>query len=348
MVPSAVMVLPDGLPLTANGKLDRAALPAPGHPARGGRPATSPLEKLLCGAFAEVLGLDHVGTDDSFFALGGHSMLAARLTALLHDRGITLSVRTLFAAPTVAGLITHMHASSVQDALGVLLPIRSTGTRPPIFCMHPAGGPSWCYMPLARHVPADIPLYGLQSPGLDGTGDLPGSLREMAAAYLRHIRAVQPVGPYYLLGWSFGGLTAHEIAVQLQAAGDQAVLIIMDIYPDNQSPAPEDHEPWIPAWASGHLPGALSEEEYQRLAGIMRNSRELLRTHQPGTFDGQALLLSAAHEPPGPLPPAERWRPYITGHITEVPLACNHNQMCQPANLARAWPAISAWLDPDS
>jgi surfactin synthase thioesterase subunit len=122
--------------------------------------------------------------------------------------------------PTVAGLIQQMDLTSVRGALGALLPIRATGTRAPIFCLHPAGGVSWCYLPLARHVPPDTPLYGLQSPALDGTADLPGTLRELASSYLRQIRAVQPDGPYHLLGWSFGGLAAHEIAVQLQAAGN--------------------------------------------------------------------------------------------------------------------------------
>jgi thioesterase domain-containing protein len=92
-------------------------------------------------------------------------------------------------------------------------------------------------MPLARHVPGDVPLYGLQSPALDGTREIPGSLRELARACIRQIRAVQPTGPYHLLGFSFGGILAHEIAVQPQAAGQHvAALILLDAYP--ASPAP--------------------------------------------------------------------------------------------------------------
>jgi thioesterase domain-containing protein len=361
MVPATITILTQ-LPLTPAGKVDRAALPAPGPAGHGrgtGRAATSPLEELLCGAFAEVLGLNEVGTDDSFFALGGHSLLAARLAALLAERGITLSMRTLFAAPTVAGLIGQMHASSVKDALGVLLPIRPAGTRPAIFCIHPAGGASWCYMPLARHVSPEVPLYGLQSPGLDGTGELPGSVRQMAGIYLRHIRTVQPAGPYHLLGWSSGGLVAHEIAVQLQAAGEQvASLTIMDAYPgtepDNPQPGPDTSaalattQARIRARFSGHLPGTLSEEEYQRLAQISHNNSELPRHHQPGTYNGQALLLTAAHDTPQPHQAAERWQPHITGPITTISLPCAHRDMCQPDILAQVWSAISACPDPDS
>jgi thioesterase domain-containing protein len=271
-------------------------------------------------------------------------------------------MRTLFAAPTVAGLIGQMHSSSVKDALGVLLPIRPAGTRPPIFCIHPAGGASWCYMPLARHVPPDIPLYGLQSPGLDGTGELPGSARQMADIYLRHIRAVQPSGPYHLLGWSSGGLVAHEIAVQLQAAGEQvASLIIMDAYPGSPAPSPQPdpagydastalaiRQARIRARFGGHLPGTVSEEEYQRLARISQNNSQLLGEHQPGIFEGEALLLAAADDAPEYQLAAERWRPHITGRIIAVPLACAHRDMCQPEMLAQVWSAISACPDPDS
>jgi amino acid adenylation domain-containing protein len=355
MVPAAIVILA-ALPLTANGKVDRAALPAPAHGPRAGRQATSPLEELLCGAFAGILGLDQVGIDDSFFELGGHSLLATQLTALLAERGISLSVRTLFAAPTVTGLIKQMRSSSIKDALGVLLPIRPGGTRPPLFCVHAGGGGSWSYIPLARHVPAEIPLYGLQSPGLDGAADLPGSLREMADIYRGHIRAVQPAGPYHLLGWSFGGLVAHEIAVQLRAAGEQVALIIMDAYPDSPAdpnglgvgagPALEARQARMRARLEVHLPGAVSEEEYQRLERISQNNIELLRAHQPGIFDGQALLLSAADDTPDPVLAAERWSRHIIGRITAVPLACDHGDMCRPEILAEVWQATSAWLGP--
>ncbi|MFC6023896.1 phosphopantetheine-binding protein, partial [Plantactinospora solaniradicis] len=105
MVPAAVVVL-ESLPVTVNGKLDRAALPAPESTGQAeGRPPATPTEELLCGLFAELLGVDQVPADASFFSLGGDSLSAMRLVAKIRAVfDAEVSIRALFASPTVAAV----------------------------------------------------------------------------------------------------------------------------------------------------------------------------------------------------------------------------------------------------
>ncbi|MER5732122.1 amino acid adenylation domain-containing protein, partial [Streptomyces sp. NPDC002138] len=370
MVPSAVVVI-EKLPLMPNSKLDRKALPAPDSTA-GEEPrsrAVTSFEEGLCEAFAEVLGVETVGVDDDFFALGGHSLLAVRLVDRLRERGVSVAVRDLFAAPTVTELMKRMSLSSVRDALDVLLPIRAEGARPPFFAIHPAGGLSWCYMPLARFAPADFPLYGIQDRGLDGTTELVGSVREMAADYVQQIRSVQPHGPYHLLGWSFGGVAAHEMAVQLQDAGEEvAALVILDQYPWEPDPEPSaeadgesasrdeaaepepDEETRLERLTefvrqqAGDTLGATTDEEFRTIARIVLNHRVIQREHEHGRFEGNALLIVAQDGKSEDFAAAASWKPYVTGEIVESGMKCAHHELAKPESLAGVWEAVSEWL----
>jgi amino acid adenylation domain-containing protein/non-ribosomal peptide synthase protein (TIGR01720 family) len=241
MVPTAFVVL-ETMPLTPNGKLDRRALPAPHRESRDtavGRGPRTPAEQVLCGLYAELLDVPSVGIDEGFFELGGHSLLATRLISRIKDAlGADVAIRTLFEAPTVAALVERLDEESDQDAFDQLLPLRLGGDLPPVFCFHPAGGFGWSYAGLLRHLPGGRPVYALQAAGLgggdvpDGEPALPGTLAEVAAASVAMIRSVRPQGPYHLLGWSFGGLVAHETAVRLQQAGHEVgSLTLLDSFP---------------------------------------------------------------------------------------------------------------------
>ncbi|HET8658429.1 MAG TPA: amino acid adenylation domain-containing protein [Micromonosporaceae bacterium] len=369
MQPAALVVLPN-LPLTTNGKLDRDALPIPEHvsatvtvaPRRRG--LGTALEGLMCEAFAEVLGLPTVQIDDNFFKLGGHSLLAVKLIARLQTRGVSISARDLFSAPTVAGLISQLSLSAVRDSMGALLPIRTQGTRPPFFCIHPAGGLSWPFAPLARFVPDDIPLYGLQAKGIDGESPLSSSVREMATTYIEQIRAVQPTGPYHLIGASFGGIPAHEIALQLREAGEAVgALVVMDVYPEGQRQDGDDtaehthherpeeetdteverHMAKVRA-EHGEVLGGISDDELRRLLRVFNNNRLLKSDHQPGAFDGDMLLIVAdvfQGKPPG----GHLWQPYVRGQISEAHLPCRHTDLLRPEMLGEVWAAVEAWIE---
>ncbi|MBJ8344922.1 non-ribosomal peptide synthetase [Antrihabitans sp. YC2-6] len=235
MVPAHVVAL-DALPLTSNGKLDRAALPAPTGTQRPYRAPETPLETAIADAFAELLGVERVGLDDDFYALGGNSLLAARAVARIRDvAAVDLPLLWFFADPNpgslarralAAGTLSESALAEDDSALGVLLPLRG-GSNEPLFCVHPVVGLSWCYAGMTAQLNHDRPVYGLQSPVITEPDIGSPSIEQLTDRYVREIRATQPEGPYRLLGWSLGGVIAHAIAVRLQREGAQVSFLAM-------------------------------------------------------------------------------------------------------------------------
>ncbi|HVT61264.1 MAG TPA: amino acid adenylation domain-containing protein [Thermoanaerobaculia bacterium] len=253
MLPAAIVTLAE-LPLTPNGKLDRQALPAP-EPTRPELaaafvPPRDAVERTLTEIWTEVLPVDRVGIHDDFFELGGNSLLAVRLMALVERRlGVELPLSSLFRGATVARLAQLLAEPADEELWSPLVTIQPAGSRPPFFCVHPTGGDVLCYEPLARLLGPDQPFFGLQARGLDGRRPALRDVREMAALYLRAVRAAQPEGAYRLGGWSFGGLVAYEMAQQLrQGGGEVALLAIFDslapIGGSSRTVAELGHEHW--------------------------------------------------------------------------------------------------------
>ncbi|MFE3946037.1 amino acid adenylation domain-containing protein [Streptomyces sp. NPDC059118] len=357
MVPSAILVL-DTLPLTVNGKLDRRALPAPDHTtaleASYRAPRTAD-ERLVCEVFAEVLGLPRVGIDDNFFELGGHSLLAVTLVERLRSTlGVALGIRNLFETPTVESLVRGLSRPSGVDGLKVLLPLRVDGTRPPFFAVHPAGGLSWCYAPLTGIMPEEWPLYGLQARGLSEEGALPGSVKEMAADYIEQIRQVQKTGPYHLLGWSLGGVVAHEMAVQLQEAGEEvAALVVLDAYPSVslEQGVDQPEQPEVVDWTDAVLRVGerfgldLSDEELAVAEGVRSNNVAIATTHIPRVFQGDLIHVAALLGKPAGAALGDRWKLYVTGEVAQTALPCQHHELAQPEALRSAWDATTRWFE---
>ncbi|TWP48426.1 amino acid adenylation domain-containing protein [Lentzea tibetensis] len=339
MVPAAVMSV-ERLPLTPNGKLDRKALPAPDFVTTSWGPRT-PAEQILLELFADALELPELGIDDGFFDLGGHSILAAQLLGRIQATfGVRLGIRTLFETPTVAGLAERLGHDDESDQLAVLLPLRPHGTGEPLFCVHPAAGIGWVYSGLLRHV--DRPVYALQAKGLTDPSAQPASVAQMAAEYVEQIRKVQPEGPYHLLGWSFGGVVAHEMAVQL---GDQVeLLVLLDAYP-----VPADEVSELDALSAlleslGHdapedLAG-FTPDQVDAMAVTFAANARLMNNASPRVFDGDVLFFAARNGRP------ELWEPHVTGAVETHDVGCAHGAMTQPEPIAEIGQVLGTRLSP--
>ncbi|HEX5988588.1 MAG TPA: amino acid adenylation domain-containing protein [Solirubrobacterales bacterium] len=241
MVPSAWIEL-ESLPLTANGKVDRDRLPAPEdrHLAReaGGTTARNEAERRTIEVFERVLGVEDVGPEEDFFALGGHSLLAVGLFSQLEEAfGRRLPLATIFEASTPRALAALLAGSAPGRRWSNLVPIKPSGTRPPLFAVTAGDGNVVGFAPLADHMAPEQPFYALQPSGLDGQAAIDRGIEAMAASCIEEIRSVQAHGPYLLAGRCNGATVAFEIARQLRAAGEEVPLLVsLDSDPPNAGP----------------------------------------------------------------------------------------------------------------
>lgn len=223
------------LPLTGTGKIDTAALPAPVVGSRrstSGRltPPQDELERELITIWKRTLDCDEVDPEDDFFDLGGHSMLAVELfDSIERSLGQYLPLATIFEAPTVRRLASVIRDNTWEGTRQLLVPITSSGSRPPLFCVSAGDGNPASFGALGRRLGDDQPLFALQPRGINGGAPLFTSVEAAARHYLREIRKLRPRGPYLLSGRCLGSVIAYEIARRLEAAGERVdLLLVMD------------------------------------------------------------------------------------------------------------------------
>jgi amino acid adenylation domain-containing protein len=246
MIPAAFVFMEE-LPLTLNGKVDRKALLALERQSSAHIVYVAPrdlLELQLAQVWQEVLGLEEVGVESDFFELGGQSLLAVRLFAVIERRlDIKLPLSTLFQASTIAQQASLIRQQANNTHASSLVQIKRGGSLRPFFCVHAVGGHAWSYLNLARHLDAEQPFYAFQSSGLRGEEFADLRIETMAAHYLTALREVQPVGPYALGGWSMGGVVAYEMAQQLTVEGEEvSLLALFDSYAPSALEAEEEDE----------------------------------------------------------------------------------------------------------
>ncbi|MFM2313466.1 MAG: hypothetical protein RLZZ04_2742 [Cyanobacteriota bacterium] len=235
MIPAALVVLKT-FPLTPNGKINHRVLPAPkqvrDEPESTFVAPRDRLELQLTKIWEDVLGIQGIGIHDNFFDLGGQSLLAARLFAEVNEifqRKLTLS--TIFQASTIEQLAKVLSQAECWSNSSYLVPIKSSGSKVPFFCIHGAQGEVLFLKSLANHLSPDQPFYAIRSPGQNGETAPLTCIKEMAKLYIEEIKTIQSQGPYLLGGYSFGGLVAFEMAQQLQKHGQEvSLLALLDCY----------------------------------------------------------------------------------------------------------------------
>jgi amino acid adenylation domain-containing protein len=231
MVPNAFVIL-ESLPLTPNGKVDRRALKAPEDRHNNLDKFVEPrnqLELQLVQIWSKILKVDKVGVQDNFFDLGGHSLLAPYLMAEIKQQfGKDIPIVTLFQHPTIDQLATVVQTDTDYTSSPCLVPIQPNGSKPPFFCLPGAGGRPFYFYHLGRYLGADQPLYSFQN-HLDGELAPVNGIEDMASNYICAMKTIQPQGPYFLGGHSYGGNVAFEMAQQLVQQGQiVALLVVID------------------------------------------------------------------------------------------------------------------------
>ncbi|ORA07455.1 thioesterase domain-containing protein, partial [Mycobacterium arosiense] len=288
----------------------------------------------------------------------GDSLSAMRVIAGVNSAlNAHLAVRTLFQAPSVRSLSQQLgQAASEVDVVPVEFLKQGAGL--PLFCIHPASGLVWPYHALGNYL--DCPLIGIQQTPQNGEAE-PASILEMAKTYADRIQEVDPNGPYKLLGWSFGGVVAHEIAVELQRRGYAvAHLILLDALLINESSDVPNSATLVEKaleevlrFCRVDIPDQDAPLTYERVEELLRErgivdfplykplldlivrndetNIALARAHEPGVFNGDVITFSA--RPDEGDQSMQDWRPYVTGDINDYLVDCVHQEMMSTESL---------------
>ncbi len=223
MIPGVFLYM-DEFPLTANGKIDRKKLPVPDATIKKNQDeivkAGTPDQEVLCNIIGDVLGIDNVGINNNFFELGGNSVLSMLVINRLGQAGLSLKVQDLFRHKDLEELAGKLEQTIIQDGVfgdySLVELQKGNSKKTPLYLVHPLPGDLLGYVNLIRHLPADLPIYGFQAPGLMNPDKALESVEETAAHYVRIIKERHPGGAVYIGGWCFGGTVAYEMMQQLR------------------------------------------------------------------------------------------------------------------------------------
>lgn len=367
MVPVALVQL-DELPLTTNGKLDKAALPLPAtHAATSSRAPRPGLEQTVATAMGELLGMDNLTAEDDFFALGGHSLLALELAATLRNRlEQPVTIGHIMKAARVSALASLLEQEQRKESTSKaghehLLWLRKS-SGPILFCLHPASGFAWQYSVLPRWLSPEWSVVGVQSAEPNGPLAKAQRLDDIMDAHLHAIRQVQPHGPYYLLGYSLGGTLALAMATRLTQQGERVELVgLLDTWPPesqqwDHTAGPREDDPVIQELqrerqqfvdSQRQLLGSDSQDTSELFATIEGNyahAVKLLGGVHSSPFDGRVELFVARQSLPQGSDLAQIWKPWLS-NLATTDIDSTHVNIIAPDVLRVVGPCFNERLD---
>ena len=226
-------------------------------------------EQAIANIWQECLGIEKIGINDDFFEVDGNSLMAVQIVSeIKRCLQIDLSVHSLLNAPTIAALAALIKPRPIEESLLVQLQ-KGSEKRPPLFLIHGGGGHVFFYHETAYLFGAEQPVYGIRAKGTEGETELLTDVKEMAEQYIKEIQFVQPEGPYFLGGYSFGGIVAFEIAQQLFDMNQKtALLALIDTYHPSHIPQESfnmDNAEMIYRWLTQEGKISISPENLRKL-----------------------------------------------------------------------------------
>ncbi|MCD9006283.1 amino acid adenylation domain-containing protein [Luteimonas sp. XNQY3] len=296
--------------------------------------ASTTIETELVAIWQQLLGMHDVGVRDGFFDIGGDSLLATMMVARINKEfSISLPIRTVFEEETIERIAATIDEMTKRPPQGRPLALKRSGSRPPLFCIHPGSGFARPYMALLRYLPQERPVYALEARGLNDDDVLPSTIAQMCSDYIEQMQRIQPEGPYLLLGWSFGAIVAHAMAAELQQRGiGVAGLVMIDPTPLGDDPWPEqaitDHRRDLEERLVGYRDYQDASDELKqmmidRMSAIQENNTRLSYYRDPKTFHGDTMIVIAKDsDHPGKY---DAMRAFIPSHVEEVRVPYHHN-----------------------
>lgn len=355
MIPATIVPL-DEMPLNATGKLDRKALPKPELDTRQiGRAPAGDQELPIAQMFKDLLGVEQVGAQEDFFAIGGHSLMAMKLAARIRRQfKVQVSVGQIIANPSIEKLAEHLFlgervSTMVRDGFDQYIKFKE-GQGSTLVCFYPGSGISWKFNVLSRHLPDGMGLAAFQSPRPNGPIATSKTIEELCDKQLDQLLTHHPTGPYYLLGYSIGGGIAYGLAVRLKALGHEVRFVgMLDTYPRalGAKGGLNQFENMIMQEMQGSEDDELQEERAEILAHLLDNIRDANRLVSNGAapkYDDHVTLFSAGQTRPANIDPQKVWEEYAnSAEVFDFPER-THFDIMSPASMEKIGPIIARLL----